>query len=84
MTILTTNVSQGGRIVLPLEIRQKLGIQVGDPIILEWNEETSELRLMTRRLRLQKAKKLVQPYIKPQHSVVDELIAERREAAKYE
>jgi hypothetical protein len=39
---------------------------------------------MTRRLRLQKAKKLVQPYIKPQQSVVDELIAERREAAKYE
>ncbi|WP_020559164.1 AbrB/MazE/SpoVT family DNA-binding domain-containing protein [Thiofilum flexile] len=84
MTILTTNVSQGGRIVLPIEIRQKLGIQVGDQIILEWIEETSELRLMTRKLRLQRARKLVQSYIKPASSMVDELIAERREAAKYE
>lgn len=60
MTILTTNVSQGGRVVLPLEIRQKLGIEVGDEIILEWFEESAKLRLMTHKMRLQKAKKLVQ------------------------
>lgn len=59
MTILTANVSQGGRVVLPLEIRQKLGIEVGDEIILEWFEESAKLRLMTHKMRLQKAKKLV-------------------------
>jgi|JI61114C2RNA_FD_contig_111_258011_length_5203_multi_3_in_0_out_0_2 AbrB family looped-hinge helix DNA binding protein len=84
MTILTANVSQGGRIVLPLEIRQKLGIEVGDEILLEWIEDSAELRLMTHKMRLQKAKRLVQQYIKPATSIVDELIAERREAAKYE
>jgi AbrB family looped-hinge helix DNA binding protein len=84
MTFLTANVSQGGRIVLPLELRQKLGIKVGDEIILEWNEDSAELRLMTHKMCLQKAKKLVQQYIKPSKSVVDELIAERREAAKDE
>lgn len=45
---------------------------------------SAKLRLITRRIRLQKAKRLVQFYIKPQHSIVDELIAERREAAKQE
>ena len=84
MTILTANVSQGGRIVLPLEIRQKLGIEVGDEILLEWIEDSAELRLMTHKMRLQKAKQLVQQYIKPATSIVDELIAERREAAKHE
>lgn len=84
MTILTASVSQGGRIVLPLEIRQKFGIEVGDEIILEWSEDSAELRLMTHKMRLQKAKKLVQQYIKPSKSMVDELIAERREAAKDE
>lgn len=84
MTILTANVSQGGRIVLPLEIRQKLGIEVGDEVFLEWLEDSAELHLMTHKMRLQKAKKLVQQYIKSEKSVVDELIAERREAAKHE
>lgn len=84
MTILTASVSQGGRIVLPLEIRQKLGIEVGDEVFLEWLEDSAELRLMTHKMRLQKAKKLVQQYIKLDTLVVDELIAERREAAKYE
>lgn len=83
MTILTANVSQGGHVVLPLEIRQKLGIEVGDEIILEWLEDSAELRLMTHKMSLQKAKKLVQQYIKPNQSIVDELIAERREAAKH-
>lgn len=83
MTILTANVSQGGHVVLPLEIRQKLGIEVGDEIILEWLEDSAELRLMTHKMSLQKAKKPVQQYIKPNQSIVDELIAERREAAKH-
>lgn len=84
MTILTTKVSQDGSIVLPLEIRQKLGIEVGDEVILEWLEDSVELRSMTRKMRLQKAKRLVKYHIKPATSIVDELIAERREAAKYE
>lgn len=84
MTILTASVSQGGRIVLPLEIRKKLGIEAGDEVLLEWIEDSAELRLMTHKMRLQKAKKLVQQYIKPKQSIVDELITERREAAKHE
>lgn len=84
MTILTAKVAQDGSIALPLEIRQKLGIEVGDEILLEWIEDSAELRLMTHKMRLQKAKRLVQQYIKPDKSIVDELIAERREAANHE
>lgn len=84
MSILKATISQDGSITLPLEIRQKLGIEVGDEVFLEWLEDSVELRLMTHKMRLQKAKRLVQQYIKPKQSVVDELIMERREAAKHE
>ncbi|TXH71510.1 MAG: AbrB/MazE/SpoVT family DNA-binding domain-containing protein [Thiothrix sp.] len=84
MAILKIKVSENGSIVLPLEIRQKLGIEVGDEVLLEWLEDSAEMRLITHKMHLQKAKKLVQQYTKPKQSVVDELIAERRVAAKYE
>ena len=40
--------------------------------------------LSTRKQRLQKAKDLIKQFAKPNGSVVDELIAERREAAQHE
>ncbi|MFZ1389164.1 MAG: AbrB/MazE/SpoVT family DNA-binding domain-containing protein [Thiolinea sp.] len=71
MTILTAKVTQDGSIVLPLEILQKLGIEVGDEILLEWIEDSAELRLMTHKIRLQRAKELGQQYVKPGESVVE-------------
>ena len=40
--------------------------------------------LNTRKQHLQKAKDLIKQFAKPNGSVVDELIAERREAAQHE
>ena len=80
----SVQVSQGGRIVIPTEMRKKMGVTVGDQILLSWSEETQEIIIATRKQRLHKAKELVKMFAKPSGSVVDELISERREAAKYE
>ena len=78
-------VSNGGRIVIPVEMRKKLGIKVGDQVLLSWSEESKELRIATKKQRLKTACDLVQRYAKTDNeSVVDELIHDRREAALHE
>lgn len=81
MTSIAVNVSQGGRVVIPAEIRQKMQIEVGDQVLLDWSDETGELRIFTRKQRLQHARNLVRKYTRKGVSVVDELIQERRKAA---
>jgi AbrB family looped-hinge helix DNA binding protein len=81
MSSIAIQVSQGGRIVIPADIRQKMGISIGDQVLLTWQEGSQELRIATRKQRLQHARQLVQQHIKTQDSVVDELIRERRQAA---
>lgn len=84
MTTITAQVSQGGRIVIPTEVRKKMGIGIGDQVLLSWSEETQELVIATRKQRLKRAKDLIKQFAKPNGSVVDELIAERHEAAEHE
>lgn len=81
MSSIAVQVSQGGRIVIPVEMRQKMGIKAGDQVLLSWSEETHELRVATRKQRLHHARELVKRYADTDGSVVDELIQERRQAA---
>jgi len=81
MSQIAVQVSQGGRIVIPAEIRQKMGVSIGDQVLLSWSDETHELRIATRAQRLQHARDLVKPYASTTDSVVDALIRERRQAA---
>ncbi len=82
MTSVLASVSQGGRIVIPADIRHKMGIDAGDQVLLDWSDEACELRVFTRKQRLQHARDLVNKYTQQQQgSVVDELIQERRQAA---
>jgi AbrB family looped-hinge helix DNA binding protein len=74
--------SENGRIVIPAEVRRTLGVEAGDELILE--QEQNSFRLTTRRQRIQEAQRFLRRFVKPGVSVVDELIAERREAAKHE
>jgi AbrB family looped-hinge helix DNA binding protein len=75
-------VNEDGRVLIPASYRRALGIKAGDEVILRM--EDGELRITTMKRRLERAQRRVRKYVKPGVSLVDELIAERREAAKRE
>ena len=75
-------INQNGRLVIPASFRKALGIKPGDEVILQLEED--ELRITTMKHRIERAQRRARQYVKPGVSLVDELIAERREAAKRE
>jgi len=75
-------INENGRVVIPAAFRKALGIKAGDEVILRIEDD--ELRITTMKRRIERAQRLVRKYVKPGVSLVDELIAERREAAKNE
>jgi len=75
-------VNENGRVVIPAAFRKALGIRPGDEVILR--VEDNELRITTMKRRIERAQQRARKYLKPGISLVDELIAERREAAKRE
>ena len=77
-----TRVNENGRVVIPASYRKALGIKAGDEVILRMEDD--ELRITTMKRRIERAQRLVRKYVKPGTCLVDELIAERREAAKRE
>jgi len=77
-----TRVSQNGRVVIPASFRKTLGINVGDEVLLRLQD--NELRITTQQRRIQHAQRRARRYVKPGTSLVDELLAERREAARNE
>jgi AbrB family looped-hinge helix DNA binding protein len=77
-----TRINENGRIVIPSSFRRALGIRSGDTVVLRI--ENGELRITTLRQRLAKAQQLVCKHVAPTTSLVDELIADRREAARRE
>jgi AbrB family looped-hinge helix DNA binding protein len=75
-------VNENGRVVIPASYRKALGIKAGDEVILRMEDD--ELRITTMERRLDRARRRIRQYVKPGVSLADELIAERREAAKRE
>jgi AbrB family looped-hinge helix DNA binding protein len=77
-----TRVNENGRVVIPAAYRKALGIKAGDEVILRMEDD--ELRITTMKRRIERAQRRIRQYVKPGISLADELIAERREAAKRE
>ena len=75
-------INENGRVVIPASYRKALGIKPGDEVILRMEDD--ELRITTMKRRIERVQRLVRKYVKPGISLVDELIAELREAAKRE
>jgi AbrB family looped-hinge helix DNA binding protein len=71
-----------GALVVPASIRRALGIKPGDWLLLRIDD--GELRIATARQRLARAQRIVRKHVPRNTSLVDELIAERREAARRE
>jgi AbrB family looped-hinge helix DNA binding protein len=75
-------VNENGRVVIPAAFRKALGIEVGDEIVLRIQDD--ELRITTQQHRIERAQRRARQHVKPGVSLVDELLAERRAAAKNE
>lgn len=75
-------VPANGRVVIPADFREALGIAKGGEVILRW--EDNELRIATMKRNIERAQQHARQYINRGVSMVDEFIAERREAAKRE
>ncbi len=75
-------VNENGRVVIPASFRKALGINLGDEVVLRMEDD--ELRITTVKRRVERAQRLVRKHVKRGTSLVDELIAERREAARNE
>lgn len=75
-------INENGRVVIPADFRKALGISAGDEVVLRIEDD--ELRITTLKQRLERARRRVRKYVKPGRSLSDELLAERREAAKRE
>ena len=77
-----TRINENGRVVIPASFRKALNIHAGDEVVLRIEDD--ELRITTMKHRLERARRRIREYVKPGKSLVDELIAERREAARRE
>ena len=78
----TAKVSANGRVVIPVAYRKALGLRSGGQVIFRMEDD--QVQITTMKLNLERARRRVRKYVEPGVSLVDELIAERREAAKRE
>jgi len=75
-------VDAAGRVVIPAELRHKLGIKTGEELIL--CEDQHGIHLQTFAQAVKAVQEVFAPYRVPGISVVDELIREREEEARRE
>ncbi len=70
--------TNGNRVVIPAAIRKSLGLHVGDAITLIL-QDNGEVRLLTQAEAIRQAQQLVRQNVPAGRSLVEELLAERRE-----
>ena len=80
--IVRTKVTQGGRIVIPADMRRRLGIEIGGDVSITLDGES--LRILTQKESIKRAQALVSKFVPKRVSLVDELIADRRREAANE
>ncbi len=73
-----TKLTNGNRVVIPAAIRKSLGLRVGDAVTLVM-QDNGEVRLLTQTEAVRQAQQLVWQHVDKGRSLVDELLAERRE-----
>lgn len=77
-----TQIGEKGRLVIPAQMREALGIKPGDSV--ELRVEDHEVRISTRRARIKRAQERIRQFVPEGVLLSEELSAERREAAKNE
>ena len=74
--MISMKMSDGGRVVIPVEIRNSMGLKEGDTVL--WELRGGEAVLTTRLMQMREAQTMVRQHLPAGVSLVDELIAERR------
>jgi len=74
--------AENGRIVIPVAIRQKLGLTPGDTLL--FSVDGDAIRIESHRARIRRIQESMRQFIPPGRCLSDELIAERREEARRE
>jgi AbrB family looped-hinge helix DNA binding protein len=75
-----THLSQGGRVVIPADYREALGLKPGDDVMLVLEE--NEVRLITPHQAVKRAQSLVRQYVPPGRTLTEELLADRRQEVR--
>lgn len=74
-----TKVDPSGRILLPAELRSRNQIEIGDPMVVVEHDHGFEIKTLEQSVR--EAQEFFLSVIPADVSLVDELIAERKEEA---
>ena len=75
-----TRITQGGRIVIPVDYRKALGLRTGDEVMIRLQD--GEIRIRSIDEGIRRAQGLIRHLVPSNRSLVDELIAERRSEAR--
>lgn len=78
----SVTVGARGRVVLPAALRERLGVKEGDRLVLTV-EKDGTVKVVSLRDAVRRAQGMF-AHLAPGRSLVDELIAERREEARRE
>ena len=79
MSEVRTKIGPGGRVVIPARFRKRIGVDVGDEVVLVLDGES--VRLLTPRQAVKQAQAIVRRYIPAADRLADELIEDRRREA---
>jgi AbrB family looped-hinge helix DNA binding protein len=74
--------NESGRVVLPKQLREALGVEPGDSLI--FSSDGEGFHIETQKQRIRRAQDYVCSLVDSSQSLVDELIAERREEFRKE
>jgi AbrB family looped-hinge helix DNA binding protein len=69
-------VGEGGRLVIPAEMRKAMGVKPGDTLILKVND--GELTAISQLVSVRKVQERLVPYKRPGENAVDEFLKDRR------
>lgn len=72
----------GGKLIIPAAFRRKLGIDIGDTVVIELGEDGLHVRSLSSAVR--RAQDIVREFVPDDVSLADELVAERRIEAEHE
>ena len=77
-----TKMSEGGRVVVPANLREKYGLAIGDTLV--WTEGEHGLTLHSKRAAIRQIQAIAAKYKRPGVDEVEEFLRDKRKEAALE